>query len=366
MTQRLNIILALALTIVVVANPLVGFASGKSSKTTIGSKSDRVPAAPPRALRLKRKELQSSVRPAGQTTTLLPDGRLLLIGGEGSNGPIASMIISDPQTGTTTSLPDMSLARAWHSATMLPDGRILILGGIGADGQVLGNPQIFDPRSQGFQDLTKSNLSPRAYHTATLLTDGRVLIVGGISARGDIVPSIETWDFKTKTARMVRAQLGAPRQKHQATLLKDGNVLIEGGVDEVNRGVRNSELFNSQDDTSLFTNMSRGEDNGSVTYLSGSSPQDGATNVSVDTIVALRFSQPLDVGFLHSRAITLSENGRAVETKIVPAESGRLVFLTPIRPLNAGVTYTISILNSNNKIPGLLPTSTRSSLSIVN
>jgi len=358
MTQRLNIILALVLTIVVVTNPLVGFAAGKSSKTTISSKTDRVPAAPPRPLRPKRKDLQSSVRPAGQTTTLLPDGRLLMIGGEGSNGPITSMIISDPQTGATTSLPDMSLARAWHSATMLPDGRILILGGIGADGQVLGKPQIFDPRSQGFQDLPKSSFSPRAYHTATLLTDGRVLIVGGISARGDIVSSIETWDFKTKTARMLRAQLGTPRQKHQATLLKDGNVLIEGGVDEVNRGVRNSELFNSQGDTSLFTTMSRGEDNGSVAYLSGALPQDGATNVPVDTNVALRFSQPLDIGFLHSRAITLSENGRTVEAKLVPAESGRLVFLTPIRPLDAGVTYTISILNSNNKIPGLLPTST--------
>jgi len=120
MTQRLNIILALVLTIVVVTNPLVGFAAGKSSKTTISSKTDRVPAAPPRPLRPKRKDLQSSVRPAGQTTTLLPDGRLLMIGGEGSNGPITSMIISDPQTGATTSLQSRLAINAANGKSATP------------------------------------------------------------------------------------------------------------------------------------------------------------------------------------------------------------------------------------------------------
>jgi len=172
-----------------------------------------------------------------------------------------------------------------------------------------------------------------------------------------VTASVETWDFKTKTARILPGQLAAARQKHQATLLKDGNVLIEGGIDETNGAVTNAELFNSESGTFFFTNISPDEDSRSSAYVSASLPQDGATDVSVDTIIALRFSKPLGIDALHSRTVTLSENNHAVEAKLVPAERGRLLFLTPIRSLKAGATYTISIINPNDKVPALLPTS---------
>ncbi|HMG74446.1 MAG TPA: hypothetical protein VK582_13175 [Pyrinomonadaceae bacterium] len=61
----------------------------------------------------------------GQTATLLPDGRLLLVG-EGEDGPLATAEIKDNSTGQVTAFAGGLLhARAWHSATLwiAPGGR---------------------------------------------------------------------------------------------------------------------------------------------------------------------------------------------------------------------------------------------------
>src|SRR5882724_1128543 len=42
----------------------------------------------------------------GQSSTLMPGGRVLLLGGEASNGPVASAFLNDPKTGTVTQLPN--------------------------------------------------------------------------------------------------------------------------------------------------------------------------------------------------------------------------------------------------------------------
>lgn len=43
---------------------------------------------------------------AGQTTTLLPDGNMLVLGGEGTNGPVSTAAIENKQTGEVIQLPD--------------------------------------------------------------------------------------------------------------------------------------------------------------------------------------------------------------------------------------------------------------------
>ena len=131
-----------------------------------------------------------------------------------------------PRSGAPVQMKNkLHQARAWHSATMLPDGRVFVLGGIDKNGAVLRSAEIYDPETQTFAPLSVPEIATPAYPSATLLTDGQVLITGG---------SGETllWDFKTKTFRTLGRKLSASRQKHKATLLFDGNLLIEGGVDE--------------------------------------------------------------------------------------------------------------------------------------
>jgi hypothetical protein len=85
----------------------------------------------------------------GHTATLLPDGRVLAIGagGNATASPAeASIEAYDPVAGTWQALISMRPPRRGHTATLLPDGRVLIAGGDGGPGQPLvAESLLFDP-----------------------------------------------------------------------------------------------------------------------------------------------------------------------------------------------------------------------------
>src|ERR1044071_8802031 len=63
------------------------------------------------------------------TATLLPDGRVLAVGGERGHSPIASAELYDPATGTWSDTDGLNTARDSHTATLLPNGKVLDAGG---------------------------------------------------------------------------------------------------------------------------------------------------------------------------------------------------------------------------------------------
>ncbi|HBK79703.1 MAG TPA: kelch domain-containing protein, partial [Nitrospinae bacterium] len=63
---------------------------------------------------------------------------------------------------------------------LLPDGRVLLIGGWGA-GKSLASGEIFDPLGECFIPLASPMRYERRLHTATLLDAGHVLIAGGAS-----------------------------------------------------------------------------------------------------------------------------------------------------------------------------------------
>ena len=87
-----------------------------------------------------------------EASVLLRDGRVLVTGGWGPDGPIASAEIYDPSTGTSEPIADMTTPRAYHSAVLLADGRVLIVAGNGpgADSPALDSVEIFDPADRTF------------------------------------------------------------------------------------------------------------------------------------------------------------------------------------------------------------------------
>jgi len=87
------------------------------------------------------------------STVLLPDGRVMAIGGsvDGSDLDVLKAVMTpeiwDPATGQWSSLTDLSVPRMYHSnAILLPDGRVLAAGG-GRDGNApsFPNSQIYSP-----------------------------------------------------------------------------------------------------------------------------------------------------------------------------------------------------------------------------
>lgn len=283
---------------------------------------------------------------AGQTATLLPDGRWLTVGGEGRDGPLATAAIWDPHGQVTLPLSHaLQHARAGHSATLLSDGTILILGGVGADGQAVDVAEIFDPDTETFEPLATIGLTPRTYHTATLLTDGRVLIVGGISATGNVLATAELWDSRAQTAELLQETLEITRYTHTATLQPNGSVLLSGGLGQDHTPLTNGELYSPETQRFLMRKGGalRSSPATGALRLQASLPKDGAVDVPIGSLIALRFSHPLDVETVNADTLTLTGPEGGVAAKVMPAEGGLLAFITPQTPLLAGAAYTLSL-----------------------
>ncbi len=295
----------------------------------------------------------------GQSATLLPDGRLLLIGGEGTKGPLSTAGILDTHSGVITALPcELDHPRAWHTATTLPDGRILVFGGVGSDGQVERIPELFDPSKDTFAPLPPMGIAPRAYHTTTLLTDGRVLFAGGVSEDGTTLGTIELWDFRTNSATSVLPGLIVPRSKQTSTLLATGAVLLWGGVDKTDTVLSFGEVFDPLlQRTTLETAALSPSGGGFPPRFEASLPPDKSTYVPVNAFIALRFSKPLSVVTVNNQTVTLSGPQGLVQANIVPAEGGMLAFVTPGSALLSGTTYTLSLSGLSDATSPLSDTS---------
>jgi RHS repeat-associated protein len=301
---------------------------------------------------------QAPAHLAGQSATLLPDGRWLLAGGESKDGPLSTAIIADTRTNATSTLPNPMLhSRAGHSATMLPNGTILIFGGVGTSGEVVSEAEIFHPESQRFEPIPLAGLTPRAYHTATLLTDGRILIAGGVLNKGRTTAKAEIWDAGSGTASALKPVPLILRQRHTATLLSNGSVLLSGGVN--NAGVSiGGVIFDPETHRFSPANDLPEPEEALAPSLSASLPKDGETAVAKEVRIALRFSKSLRVETVNSQTVALAAGGGAIDVRLTPAESGRLAFITPVEPLLPGTTYTLSLSGSTDLADVLLvPTS---------
>ena len=132
------------------------------------------------------------------TATLLQGDQVLVTGGgsgavfgEG-HGPLASAELWDPATMTFSPAGDMSEGRLHHTATLLPDGRVLVIGSGGPDAP-LASAEFWDPATATFSPAP-SLAQARGGHTASLLDDGRVLVTGGYGPGEVSLASTEIWD----------------------------------------------------------------------------------------------------------------------------------------------------------------------------
>ena len=190
-----------------------------------------------------------------QSATLLPSGRVLISGGwtttlVSSNDRTASILASaelyDPATGTFGPTGSMATARSAATTTLLPDGRVLVAGGIDQSGVGLTSAELYDPATGTF-GATGSMISGRSKAAAVSLPNGLVLVAGGWGGAPPPpvyetpLASAELYDPTTGTFSPT-GSMSAGRGSPMAILLRDGRVLIDGGADKTGN-VASAELY---------------------------------------------------------------------------------------------------------------------------
>ena len=147
------------------------------------------------------------------SATVLATGKVLLTGGvttgtgtaRGLTGSTTNIVLSsaelyDPMTGRFIDAGHTNHLRADHSSTLLKDGKVLIVGGAGEPGaDTSKTAEVYDPSVAGFLPLNHSMMVGRTRHAAVLESDGSVLIACGDSdgSRSPVTPSADIFDQQT-------------------------------------------------------------------------------------------------------------------------------------------------------------------------
>jgi WD40 repeat protein len=199
-----------------------------------------------------------SITRVGHTSTLLPNGKVLITGGCPVFG--ASMLstseIYDPTTGKFTSTGSMESPRTGHTATLLANGKVLITGGGSSpfdSSGIRNTAELYDPSSGAFV-YTGSMTTPRESGVAVLLQDGRVLVAGGHSGSTQ-TNTAEIYDPATGNFS-ITGSMATARQWFPGVLLQNGKVLVAGGYcgTASEPVIASTELYDPQ--TGRFSNAS--------------------------------------------------------------------------------------------------------------
>ncbi len=180
---------------------------------------------------------------AAHQVTLLQDGRVLVTGGTNDadmSFGLPNADLYDPAVNAWRRAPDLHVPRLGHSATLLPDGRVLVAGGDSVEGcaecthgafPANNTAELFDPAVASWSNVGGLNTG-RSGHTATLLPNGEVLVAGGYNFippnSGAITKKAERYEASSALWHQT-SDLNAARSGHTATLLPNGKVLVVGG-----------------------------------------------------------------------------------------------------------------------------------------
>lgn len=204
------------------------------------------------------------------SATLLRNGLVLVA--SGCDGPMDAggchiAALYNSRTGTWAAASPMNSAHSHPTATLLANGEVLVAGGQDAHGDATAAAELYDPHTNRWT-ATDDMAMPRAGHTATLLPDGRVLVAGGDADNAGVLTSAELYDPRTGTWSP-SGSMSIARDVHTATLLPDGRVLVAGGEDASGARLDGAELYDPHTGTwSPTDTMTVGRANHTATLLS--------------------------------------------------------------------------------------------------
>ncbi len=157
----------------------------------------------------------NAARGEATATLLVSSGKVLIAGGFGPNPTSTELYDAVANSFAPASPPYLNTAREDATATLLPNGKVLIAGGVGPGG-LLASTELYDPVANSFAPAPGTGAPPsmnsvREDATATLLPNGRVLIAGGYDNSGNALASTES---VRPGRQQFRARFGDWRSAH--------------------------------------------------------------------------------------------------------------------------------------------------------
>ena len=175
----------------------------------------------------------------GHIGILLPNGQVLLAGGQNSGGVLSSAELYDPPTDTFTACGNLDTARSGAVALLLRTSSVLVAGG-SSDGTAKGalnTAELFsvDATGAGSSLAISSTLSAARWQAEIALLPGVVLdnalIVGGQDSSGPLT-SGDVYNIRVfpGTFHSVSNQMTVARSGGSAIALPNAEVLLAGGA----------------------------------------------------------------------------------------------------------------------------------------
>lgn len=183
------------------------------------------------------------------TATLLPAGfagKVLVAGGTGSSAILSACELYNTSTGTWAATAAMNTARDGHTASVLPNGSVLVTGGQanGGASESTNTSEIFNIVGQTASWSTPAKMNAqRTDHTATLLTSGKVMVIGGLAP--NVTPDASTETYYIGGGDFDAGPFTIHNWEYQtASLLPSGKVLVAAGLDDdLSNGGTIAELY---------------------------------------------------------------------------------------------------------------------------
>ena len=157
----------------------------------------------------------------------LLDGRILIIGGRTMYGlgPTAeedateTCEIFDPSTGEIEMATSLNLARTGHSATLLPDGNVIVVGGNYWGGPPGKTCEVFNYISEEWNYVASMNVG-RNFSMTYQISDNKFLVVGGSEQ------SFEEYDYLWDTWSIVDTSVNLLLGLDKSVSMLDGRIFF--------------------------------------------------------------------------------------------------------------------------------------------
>ncbi|RMH88695.1 type IV secretion protein Rhs, partial [Lysobacter pythonis] len=257
---------------------------------------------------------------SGRMLRLLPDGRTL-------------QWLDTARPARPLRRWELPETRREATLTRLASGEVLLFGGMDERGVAQPDGYRFVPATQSLRPFREPRLMARAGHTATVLTDGSVLFAGGRSG----TPA-QRW----RGGDHVVPVAGLAHYHRTAELQADGRVLLLGGGQGK---ARDAQVFDPATDrlSPLAAQARPSTGMGDAPRVAATLPARQASDVAVETRLAVRFSQRMREASLVAGTVSLIGPVGQVAVDVVPAERGRLLFVKPRQPLLPATAYSLLV-----------------------